>query len=295
MNTYDRERAIKHVQSLQSLLDETANVINQYSIYPEEGSQASGELKTFPRTESVHTALSQGTSLIEVAADHIMALVKTTTEPVQAMAPWVCLRSILESAALATWLLDPNLDARTRVQRSLALRYKGFSQQTKIARTLNDNSYLNLIEIRIEEVEQVAFDLGFKRVTSKNNNRIGIGQIMPPLTDIVRDTLNEEATYRYLSALTHAHHWALQQVSFQKVDEQDAGISLMPNTKIMEKAMKSSSIAFLCVTAAIVISKPIWYKSRFFGWNLDQIESILDKQFDVMTINPSMRIWKQPQ
>ena len=87
----DRENAIKLVQNLKVFLDSTASYINQYSIYPERGSPGNAEIENFPRPESVHTAHAYGTTLVETAADHIMALVKTATEPAQAFAPWVCL------------------------------------------------------------------------------------------------------------------------------------------------------------------------------------------------------------
>ncbi|MFO8037529.1 MAG: hypothetical protein R6U57_12980 [Anaerolineales bacterium] len=292
MDKIDKHRAICLVNILERFIDETGQYTNQYSIYPEKGSQADNELKTFPRQESVHTAHSQGSSLIEVSADHIMALIKTITEPVQTVAPWVCLRSALESAALATWILDPSIDAHTRVQRSFALRYEGFTQQAKIARALKDTTFLKKVEGRIDEVEELALSLGYKKVTNKNNKRIGIAQNMKPLTNIVRDSLSEEATYRYLSAITHANFWALQQVSFQEVDENDVDITLMPHTKIIEKSMSPIIIAYLCSTAATVFSKPIWFKSKLFSWDLDQMRSILDSNFDVLDIDESKRIWR---
>ena len=292
MDKFDEQRAINLVNILERLIDATGQYINQYSIYPEKGSQAYNELKTFSREESVHTSHSQGSSFVEVSADHIMALIKTISEPVQTIAPWVCLRSALESAALATWMLDPSIDARTRVKRSFALRYEGFTQQAKIARALKDNTFLKKIEARIDEVEQLALSLGYEKVINKNNKRIGIAQNMKSLTNIVRDSLNEEATYRYLSAITHANFWALQQASFQEVDESDVDMTLMPHTKIFEKSMSPTIIACLCITAAIVFSKPIWFKSKLFGWDLDQIRSILDRNFDALGIDKPMRIWR---
>jgi len=287
----DIEIANRLVQTLQEFIDQTAQYINQYSIYPEDGSPGSIELESFSRRESVHTAHSLGTTLIEAAADHSMAMAKTLTEPVQAFAPWICLRSVLESSALSYWIMDIDISVRVRVQRGFALRYKGLRQQEKIARAMNDIVYLNRITKRMDQVEQDALQLGYDRVLSKNDNRIGIAIQMPPLTDIVRDTLNAESVYRYLSAITHAHHWAIRQVGFQEVDEKRVGITTLPNTRIMEKGLLASSVVDLCQSATIFLSIPLWQKSCLFGWDLVQLDRLYTSIFKSMSIREAHHRW----
>jgi hypothetical protein len=72
---------------------------------------AQSEIRDFRRPQSVHTAQPQARILVEVAADQLTALVKTVTKPVETVAPYTCVRSLLEGAALACWLFDPAIDA----------------------------------------------------------------------------------------------------------------------------------------------------------------------------------------
>src|SRR5215217_7687430 len=84
-----------------------------YGTDPQPGSIAESEIRNFHRPESIHTAQSQAWILVEVAADQLTALVKTLTEPVETVAPYTCVRSLLEGAALACWLFDPGLIPRS--------------------------------------------------------------------------------------------------------------------------------------------------------------------------------------
>ena len=227
----DKEQAVSYVQLLQGYIDQTSQYINQYLPYPKDGSPGYIELENFSRQESVHTSHSLGSTLIETSADHMQALVKTLTEPVQAFAPWVCLRSVLESSALAYWILDNNIDIRTRVKRGFALRYKGLVQQINIARAMDDVGFENRINEQIEKVEKTALQLGYDKILNRNNNRIGIGVGMPSFTEIVKITFNAEGVYRYLSSISHSHHWAIKQVGFQEVNADEVEIKTMPSTR----------------------------------------------------------------
>jgi hypothetical protein len=112
------------VQAIRDLHKEIDHLLYRYGEHPERNSQAAQELQSYSHRESVEIAYNQGTMLIIVVADQAMAFSKTVTEPVQAVAPWTCIRALLEASALACWLLDPKIDAHMRVQRSFAFRYR---------------------------------------------------------------------------------------------------------------------------------------------------------------------------
>lgn len=211
---------IKPVVALQDFLDQTSVIWNQQGERPGPSSQASLELVTFVRPESIGTAYSQALILFEAAADYSMALVKTLTEPAQTIAPWSCARSVLETSALATWLWDTKIDARQRVQRSLAFRHEGLVQQLKFAKASKIGVDKQKIIERLDEVEQIALSLGFDKIVDKKNyKRIGIAQTMPFVTDIITDMFDKESNYRLLSAMVHGHSWAIQPLSFGKMGE----------------------------------------------------------------------------
>ena len=156
--------------------------------------------------------------LIEVAADQLMAFAKTLESPPQSIDPWTCTRAILESAALAGWLLDPSINARTRIERSLAFRYDGFSEEIKFLRAIGNESSAARVIMKIEKLERLASELGFLPLRNTKGERIGIGQRMNSVTDIVKSVLNEEAFYRLCSAVINGQIGALQGLSFRRLD-----------------------------------------------------------------------------
>lgn len=280
MNQVTRDDVIRMVQAVEKLHDAVGQFSNECGLQPSPNSQAASELNTFQRPESLRTAYSQGNILIEVAADQLIAFTKTVTEPVQTVAPWSCLRAIVESCALATWLLDPNLDARTRVQRSFAFRYDGLIEEVKFARASGNKPGISKVTARINEVERDALRLGFPRVEDKNKVRRGIAQHMPSITDIIIKTLDEEAIYRVTSAMTHAHPWALQQLSFRRVKKEEyplaEDIDSISDVHLFEKHLEPFSVALLCSKAANVFSKPVIYKGKLFGWDTERLKNIFD-------------------
>jgi hypothetical protein len=172
------------------------------------------------------------------AADQLMTLVRSLTEPVQTISPWTCLRAILESSGLAVWFLEPDIGARLRVQRSFAFRFEGLDQQRKWMRIAHE-SEVDKVTARIDAVEQIALNLGYERIVDRNGRRIGLGQAMPTVTEIIRDAFDEEVTYRVLSAIAHGHPWALAQLGFQLMDESQENKSnwtkLTNSTHTLEK------------------------------------------------------------
>jgi len=299
MHSITPEKALQMGQSLRELHDATALFLNQSGNQATVSSQASRELSTFVSPDLLITAYSQASILIEATADQLIAFTKTISEPAQTIAPWTCVRAQIESGAIASWLLDPEIDAKTRVQRSLAFRYEGLDQQIKFGRAIGDNSSVSKALKRIDQVEQSALALGFSRVENRNKERIGIGQQMPSVTAIVKATLDEEANYRLLSAAIHGHSWALQHLSFRLVTNTNIRSAEKttdaPNALFLEKHLDPLAVAFLCLTAANVFAKTIWNKCRLFGWDLDDLGNILNTSFDSMGFTAGKRFWQTQQ
>lgn len=121
-----RDDLIRIISALNTLHEETAHFFNSRGLDRVPGAQALAELSAF-RAESVRTAYVRGNLLIEVSADQLATLFRNLSEPALTIAPWTSVRAILESSALATWLLDPSISTQECVQRSFAFRYKGLS------------------------------------------------------------------------------------------------------------------------------------------------------------------------
>jgi hypothetical protein len=275
------EQAINAVKMVQQLHDKTGAFFESQGLDPTVNSIADKELQEFRRPESLFTAYSQGVSLIEVAADHLIAFTKSITEPAQSIAPWTIARAVLEASALSSWLLDTQINAHERVKRSLALRYEGLSQQVKFVQSLGQSA--EFVNKRIEEIELMAEGLGFQKLRNRKNERNGIGQVMPYITDVIRDTLDEESNFRLYSAMTHSHHWAYSQLSFRKVDE----TTFQENKAVlMEKHLSLESVWWLCGNVTRYFSQPIKYRCKVYGFDLESINIIIDDVFKGIGIHP---------
>jgi hypothetical protein len=262
---------------------------------PAPSSQAAGEQATFARPGSLVTAWSAAFQLIESGGEHLTAFVKTVTEPMEPIACWTCVRSMLESCAIAAWLLDPDIDARTRVGRIFALRYEGLEQNLKFSRVAGlGEAHLRRLSDRIDEVERDAIGLGYPRVENSRGRRIGIGQQMPSATEVIRLELDEEVNYRLLSAVAHGHQWAITQLGFRPVADRP-GEALLGGEQVhlIEKAAHPTGIPLLGLCAAKALARPLWSQCRYFGGDLARLTGLFERVFDELRAKPVVRFWRE--
>jgi hypothetical protein len=83
---------------------------------------------------------------------------------------------------------------------------------------------------------------------------------MLPITQIIREELNEEAFYRILSSIIHGYSWSLTQTSFMRITTGDR--------PMIEKILHPNAIIFLCHLLTETIIIPIRNKSILFGLDL---------------------------
>jgi hypothetical protein len=262
--------------------------VNAQGILPHAHSPALLEETTFLHPESVRTVVSQANQLIEVAGDHLTAFVKTISDPLETIAPWTCVRAILESAAVAAWLLDPAIEAKTRVGRSLALRFEGMEQQLRYCR-LKDVRVTREVAERIREVESEAASWGFAPRTDRNGKRLGIGQRMPSATELIRTALDEEGMYRLLSGVAHAHFWAVHALGFRPAE----GLSspLPPGYRAAEKSVNVQGMLALAALVAGAIGRVAWRQCSYYGWSHDELRSFLEPMLDMLRVPDRKRPW----
>ena len=225
---------------------------------------------------------------MESAADHLMVFADSIAEPAKTVAPWTCVRGLLESCALAAWFLDPDIDASVRVGRCFAFRYTGFVQQMKYYQVEQRQSEMDYVQQRIVKVEQEAVSLGYPRLLKKNGDINGIAQPMPNITQLIGTTLDREGEYRLLSGVAHGHHWATQQVGFRKIKVKDAQGQLI---NALEKHVHPNFVLYVAHIAVTSFAKVIWDLWRLYGWNLGEVEHLLDTTYEELHYKPELRFW----
>ena len=253
---FTRDDVLKMLSAVDGLVEGLRQIYNRYNNEPAANSIAYQEQNAFPDPESAKTAHYSGVLSMESAGDHLMAFVDCVAEPSKTVAPWTCVRGLLESSALAVWLLDPNIDAKARVGRSFAFRYVGFVQQIKFYRVTQRQPEIDYVQKRMTKVEQHAISLGYPQVLNKKGDIDGIGERMPNFTDLIGLTLNQESGYRLLSGVAHGHHWAIQQIGFRVIDIQDQHGQPM---KVLEKHLPPSFVLYVANIAVTSFAKVIWY------------------------------------
>lgn len=270
-----REKALQSIATVNEFVQQTAPLWNQHEGQPLAGSKAAKELAEFSRPESIGTAYSQGMVLIEVAADYVFAVTRTLTKPAETIAPWACARGVLETSALAVWLLDTGIDANERVKRSLAFHYEGLDQLKKFMQSTGHKIDPRAIISRMGELEQVALGLGFGRVAGEKGKRVGVGQVMPSTTQIVTKMLNKEQDYRLMSAMVHAHPWALQLYGFVKTHQNQMVFDNVKGT-YLEKHLSVDSIFFLCIESVTSLFQALLMNFNLFGWDARPLAIVAD-------------------
>jgi hypothetical protein len=284
--TYEMAKSM--LDAIPALHDEVGAYCNTHLGKPFPNAPAVAEMVAFRDPEIIGTAYSQGSILVEVAVDHLMAFTKTMTEPVETFAPWVSVRAVLEAGALAAWSLDPAIHAQERAKRSFAFRYEGLTELVKFLRaSKSKQADVDSANKRIDDVEDEAIRLGFPKLRDKNRKRNGIGMPMPSVTQLISQVFDDEPTYRLLSAMAHGHHGALQQLGYKR--HEDNGKSDYVKLK---KYISFDSIGYLSARTVRAFVRPIWYKSRQNGWDMERLRGILESAYDAMRLNEKDRFWR---
>lgn len=268
---------------LNSFLDQSVVHWNENNETPASNSQATLEIGSFSRSESVATAYSQAGMLFESAADYSMALVKAFTLPATSIAPWGITRSVLEMSALAAWLWDTKIHAFQRVQRSLIFWHKGLVDELKLAKISKGLLDTKKVIARINYVEHTALELGMGSVENKKSRKQFVFKLeMPTNTEVVSNILNKEQEYRLLSAMVHGRNWAIQSLGFETIKKDQIIFDGIKGGHL-EKHLSHSSVNYLCTSALTSLASAILTKFKLYGWNTRPIAALIKRTLNELS------------
>lgn len=272
---------------------EIVGFVETQGIDPAPGAQAATERATYPHPESLYTVSGICSILLESVSEHISVLARAMHEPITPFACWTCVRSMLESSSIAAWLHDPKINAQQRVSRAYAHRYEGLEEQVKFVRAVNVSAdELKKTEDFLDRLERDAVARGLSVIRDRNGKRIGVGERMPSATDIIKLMLNEEVAYRALSAVAHAHTWAMLPLGFRRHADQ-AAKPAAANTTLMEKSAGSIQMhVFHATRAAKALVLPVLNQCLYYGWDKDRLIDVLESVYDDIGMQPVTRFWR---
>jgi hypothetical protein len=276
------------------LLERLETYLQACPTEPVAGSTFAQELATSCRPESITTALAFGDLAVEFAGDHLSSYVKIISEPIETLACFTCVRAMLETIAVAAWVLDPTISSFDRIARVYSVRFDAIDQQLKFGRSIGRPAQdIQDLETRLNAVEAEALALGYPQFRNTKNAICAIGVVMPNATEMIRDVLNDESLYRLLSAVGHGHHWAIVQLGFQDASPQTgpmsvSGISVRP----LAKKVYVDGIALLGLHGFLALARLMWNKCQYNGWDLLCLEEIFEEVADRIQANANVRFWR---
>lgn len=221
-------------------------------------SPAEVELRSADLKEHLQTAFSQPTFLIEAAVDHLSAFARAISQPALSISPWVSIRSVLEVSAISRWLLERDIGPQSRAARSLQFRCEGLTQAVKYAKATGQEEKITSVARHLAEVLEHASSHGLEVTRDAHGSPKSLADCMPSTTVLVQRFLQKEPAYRLLSAMVHGHLWALQQLAFSPVRENQP--------HLLAKTLSIPSIAYLGNLGLKAAEAPIIDKCILFGW-----------------------------
>jgi hypothetical protein len=254
----------------ENLRDAIESFISGHDSKPWPGSPAMQEIAAYPREDLLATAYAQGRMRIQAAANHYHGFARTLQAPVLAIATWANARAVVETSALAAWLLDPGIDASERVRRSYVVRFEGLKNQRLLAK----GDYVNELWDRTEQLAREAASLGYT-IREERGKKAGIAPGFPGFTKFTT-LFGYENFYRTASGMTHGFDFAIAALAMSYGSPREAGGPFSPGIEIAtEVSISFDTVDDLCKIVAPAYGKAAATLARLYGWDVKQIQSSL--------------------
>ena len=269
-------------------------------------SKASQELKDCQNKELLITAYEQGILLLSVSSDHMSGLRRTLEPGDLSFAPWACARVVLESCSTGIWLLDTRITSKERITRSLNLRLDEQYQQIKFCRNDQEegaksffssqetNYVIKECENNIENFKKKAEKCGIKERKSKKGKFIDFGSGLPKISDRIAFRFTEKDskkhtkknTYTLLSGAIHSNQWAIGSLGMKTIQREDDFISAVPK-------LDPDNAEHLIENTVEWFARTSWTYFGLFGWDLEELRSVLEDGYDQFGFNEESRFWRR--
>ena len=268
-----------------------------YDYRPSAGSQASQELSNCPNEEILEVAYNHGAlQFLFVSSDHMSGLRRALTPSLGVLSctPWTCARGVLESCSNGVWLLDTEIDSKERITRSLNLRLQDQYIQKKLAHkdraqsvesTQGNSNLIRKIEARIKYLRKKAYKLSIAEKKNKRGEFLGFGSGLPSISARIASTLNADYDYAMLSSAAHGNEFATLSLSVKVIEQ-------TKNRLIATPCLDPKNAVYLIFLVIEWFARASWTYFSLFGWDLERLQSILEKEYNRADINEESRFWR---
>jgi hypothetical protein len=207
------------LRELASTVGGVARVAMSYreTLYPDRkpcvGSQLEAQLREEagldePNTawgdQVVASAISQAVASLVAAEDQLVCMEHVLREPLTTFGITTLARGVVEACTRAWWLLDPGIDARSRVARYMTDRLETLWEARKLEEVMGAP---RVAAARMQDIQTVAERKNFKVVPEGRKSPPAIEQPWPWIVRLVEDILGNRQlgrlVYADVSAVGH--------------------------------------------------------------------------------------------
>ena len=267
-------------------------IMDRYTQKLRPGSPAANEVAKCGEPQHLEAAFTLAVQRIFVAHDHMVALERTITEPTLTYSPWTCARATLESCSVASWLFEELIGHEDRIGRSFNLRHQNIKSQMAFFRGERPvlQAEIDRSGDRITYLRDEASKIGIPEKLDKNGRFLGFAGGMPSHTEFINKfdakQTSTSLSYALLSPAAHGEDWAVAALGSQTVMHQ-TGASRKPE-------LRPEYAILLIIQSVQWIAYPCWEWWKLYGWDLAELEQVLDNAYDRVGMVEPLRFWKQP-
>ena len=191
---------------------------------------------------------------------------------------------------MASWLFEDLIGHEERVTRSFNLRHQNIKSQLAFFRAEQPvpQAAINQLEDRITHIRDEASKLGIAEKLNKNGKFLGFAGGMPSHTELISKfdakQKSMSLSYALLSPAAHGEEWAVGALGSQTVVNQ-AGASRSPE-------LRPQYAMLLIIQSVEWLAYPCWEWWKLYGWDLSELERILEIAYDRVGMVDTRRFWK---
>ena len=286
----DQNTVAESANLLAALPMQLQAIMERYAQKPQPGSPATVEVAACVEPRHLEIAFPLAIQRIFVASDHMVALERAIIGSALTYSPWTCGRGTLESCSVASWLFEEQIGHEERVTRSFNLRHQNLRSQLAFFRTQRpvDQQVISHPGDRIIYLQDEASKMGITEKLNKKGRLMGFGLGMPSHTELINkfDAKQKAKSlpYALLSPAAHGEDWAVAALGSRTVIDQ-AGASRKPELR-PEYAM------LLIIQCVQWLAYPCWEWWKLYGWDLPELEAVLEDAYDQVGLVEGLRFWK---
>ena len=245
----------------------------------------------------LRTAYSQGVQLIFLgSADHMAGLERALSGQALSCTPYTCARAVLEACAAGMWLLDPGIDAKMRITRSLNYRLENICLTEKLRKRIelradaSEQGWLaqnpaTATADRIKHLRDTARRLGIQPRFDRNNRFLDFEPGIPKISERISSVFGSEADYAILSLVAHANQTGLLQLSGRAVRTADGAV-LIPE-------MDPSHAVWLSCNVVEWHSQAVWAHLLLLGRGLPRAQAVFEDIYELLGLRRALWFWSR--